>query len=147
MAELRTYSADGAWLVLRSIRRFAYPLISSLTVVYPEGEAANFRRPPPRPMVRPRSTTDGAFAARANDEADRTSAKAWMPSGYAAQIYDKLASTHTCPPNRRRHLLRLRHRAPPPAPRVRRARPRDGAAAPPVPSVGVRGAHGGDGVA
>ena len=94
---LRTYSADRAWLVwaLRSIRRFAYPLISSLTVVYPEGEAANFTSLLRYgfPWVRPRaSTTDGAFAARAQlAKADRTSAKAWMPSGYAAQIYDKLA--------------------------------------------------------
>ena len=75
------------------------------------------------------STTDGAFAARAQlAKADRTSAKAWLPrpSGLRrADLRQARLRRIRARRHRRRHLLRFRHRAPPPAPRVRRARPRD----------------------
>eukprot|EP00965_Chrysotila_dentata_P134385 4443797-Pleurochrysis_carterae.AAC.2 len=96
---LRTYARDADWLMyaLRSISKFGFPLLSSMTLVFPEEDSALFESIAQTtfPWLRLRATsTDRIFRNRISMSGCDSGS---CSLGFAAQIYDKLNADQFMP--------------------------------------------------
>ena len=102
-ALLRTYTVDREWLPysLRSIEKFMFPTISSLTVVYPAGEESMFREILDEfPWTLTRTTRHDEMMSRLMKMYYSHSyycATRGCSVGYAAQIVDKMHADQFVP--------------------------------------------------